>query len=156
MAFPALKDRDQASMSVSTGAFVFRRLPEPLKMTRTNMQRRALRPRVLTILDAIVHQLIADAPGYLVVDMRNIVRSSAQARRFTPRKNLRAMAVVTHSMLGRMLLGAFVSIARLRAQVKVFTCPDKAYAWVHRQYIEESLMWRIDGRQTQKNPRLST
>jgi hypothetical protein len=106
--------------------------------------------------DAIVHQLIADAPGYLVVDMRNIVRSSAQARRFTPRHNLRAMAVVTHSMLGRMLLGAFVSIARPRAHVKVFTCPDEAYVWVHRQYIEESLMWRIDGRQTQKNPRLST
>jgi hypothetical protein len=78
----------------------------------------------------LVESLAGDGPVYMVADIRWIPRPTPKARDVKPEDSASVVALLVGNAVTRMLAYYYVGLTRPAHTTRVFTCEDKAVAWL--------------------------
>lgn len=91
----------------------------------------------------LVESLAGGGPIYMVADIRRIPRPTAEARRVDPDDAASVVAILVGNAVNRMLAYTYLQFTRPKHTNRVFTCEDKAVAWLRE--VRDERDSRTDG-----------
>ena len=77
-------------------------------------------------------ELVGDTPFLCLTDLRSVARSTPEARQTKAEGNIRGLALLYSSPVGRMIGNAYLRLRRTECPVKLFADPEDALAWLEK------------------------